>query len=78
MVGWMSLLTAVFTFGTQVFKYLREREESNQNLAKKMRNAKDAIKKARKTKDTSDIEAAFGDLGFVDRSKLSDISKRDN
>lgn len=64
-MGWVSLFTAVFTFGAQVFKYLREQEEADKECAAKLRRAKDAIKSARKTKDTSEIESAFIDLGFT-------------
>jgi hypothetical protein len=65
MAGWVTLFTAVFSFGTQVFKYLREQEEADKECATKLRKAKNAIKKARQTKDTSDIEDAFIDLGFA-------------
>lgn len=63
-MSWLTLLTAVFTFGTQVFKYLRERDEADKECAIKLKRASDAVKKARKTKDTTALEAAFFDLGL--------------
>ncbi len=64
-MGWISLLTAAFSFGAQLFKYLREKEEADKTCAAKLRRAGDAIKTARKSKDTSGIEHAFIELGLA-------------
>ena len=61
-MGWFSLLSAVFQFGAQLFKYLRAKEEADKDCAKKLRSAADVIKHAKNTHDTSGIESLFADL----------------
>jgi hypothetical protein len=61
-MGWFSLLSAVFQFGAQLFKYLRAKEEADNECAVKVKEATDVIKEAQKTKDTSKLERLFSDL----------------
>ncbi len=62
MIGWVSLLTSVFSFAKELFKYMREKEAKNKQCALKIEDAKNAISHARKTKDTSKLESAFNNL----------------
>ena len=64
-MGWMQLAMAVFGFGKELFKYLREQEENDRVCAAKVKGVKDAINSARKTKETRKLETAFADLGFT-------------
>ena len=63
-MGWVSLATALFTFGTHLFKYLNAQDDCKKEQAKKLRRVNDALKSARKSKDTSGLEAAFAELGL--------------
>jgi len=65
MGGTLQLVTAIILLTKEFLKYLSAREESHKDKAFKVRNAADAIKTARKTKDTSGVESAFMDLGLV-------------
>ncbi len=70
-MGWMQLIMAVFGLAKELFKYLREKEENDRDCAAKVKGASDAIKSARKSKDTSKLESAFAELGLASPSSNS-------
>lgn len=75
-MGYVQLVLAVLSFAKELFKYLNAQDEQNKTCATKVKDVADAIKTARKSKDTSGLESAFAGLGFADPfgSKLQDKS----
>ena len=63
-MGWFQLAIAIFGFSKELFKYLREQEESNKQCALIVKDTKNEIKVARKSKDTSGLESAFAGLAL--------------
>lgn len=61
----MQITVAIISLVREFLKYLKTLEKSRLERAKKISNFSRAIKQARKTNDTTDIERSFNDLGFI-------------
>lgn len=74
MFAWLTAISAAFTLASEIMRYLRNQETGNKTKAvENMRSMNQALKKARKNNDTSEIEKQFRGLGINSPdSKLSD------
>jgi len=74
-MGYVQLFLAIFTLTREIMRYLNNLEEAKQGAkgkAKKMKDFKNALKKANKERDTDELETIFSDLVSGVKRSVSD------
>jgi len=64
-----SVVIAAISFAVELLKFLRAKSENPKEAKVEMRRFRDAMRKARKEGDTSDIESKFKALGISKSTK---------
>lgn len=63
-MGYIGAIMAALSFATELLKFLRANAEHPKKATEEMKRFRDAMRKARKDGDTSDIEARFKSLNI--------------
>jgi hypothetical protein len=60
---WVQIIVGALSLAREIAKLMREKEENKKEIPEKLAVLKDAVKSARKSGDTSEIENAFRSFG---------------
>ena len=63
MVVWVQMILGALSLAKEIIKLVRDKETEKKKCPARMKGIKEAIKRARETGDTDELEKAFRNIG---------------